>query len=198
MEFALARTRGQAEYQEAFADCLDIAKNMRSMVDNLLMLARLDAGQIHPHNEAVAVADIIYECWRLHAPKAVGRSIVFCNALPPTLEVRADRGILLLVVSNLLANAAEYVNDGGQVRIELIRERPMEICFSNTGCGLTAEQVPHVFERFQRGDVARTSAGVHCGLGLALVQRAMLAIGGQAKAAVREGGVFVIELTFPE
>ncbi len=197
VEFALARPREQAQYQEAFADCLGIAKNMRSMVDNLLMLARLDAGQIHPYNEAVAVANVIDECWRLHAPKADARNIAFQNALPTTLEVQADRGILLLVVSNLLANAAEYVNDGGQVRVELSRERSTEICFSNTGCGLTQEQVIHVFERFQRGDVARTSAGVHCGLGLALVQRAMLAIGGQARAAILKGGVFAIWLTFP-
>ena len=65
---------------------------------------------------------------------------------------------------------------------------------SNTGCPLTGAQVAQVFERFWRGDAARCDAGVHCGLGLALVQRIVTSLGGRAEARVDGDGVFTVRL----
>ena len=76
-----------------------------------------------------------------------------------------------MVLSNLLANASEYTNDGGRIRVEahFIGEQ-VELTIANTGCSLTPEQIAQVFDCFWRGDSSRQDAGVHCGLGLALVQ----------------------------
>jgi signal transduction histidine kinase len=146
--------------------------------------------------ENLAPAGLVNDCWRLHAEDAAARGIVFENALPADLECSADRGILSLVIGNLLDNAAAYTNDGGTIRAEVAGERPVEIVFSNTGCRLGPDQVARVFDRFWRGDPSRAGTGAHCGLGLALVQRAMRAIGGTATASIREEGVFAVRLSF--
>jgi signal transduction histidine kinase len=102
-----------------------------------------------------------------------------------------------MAVSNLLANAAEYTNDGGHIDvIGRAADGKAELVFSNTACCLSPEQAQHVFERFWRGDAAR-AAGVHCGLGLALVQRAVAVLGGEVSAAVAPDGVFTVRLALP-
>ena len=67
---------------------------------------------------------------------------------------------------------------------------------ANTGCRLSGEDVRHLFERFWRGDAARTHTGVHCGLGLALVQRAVESLGGTVTASVADG-TFTIRAALP-
>jgi signal transduction histidine kinase len=70
----------------------------------------------------------------------------------------------------------------------------VELTIANTGCSLTQEQVAQVFDCFWRGDSSRRDGGIHCGLGLALVQRLMTALGGSAAAELRAGGVFAVRL----
>jgi signal transduction histidine kinase len=72
----------------------------------------------------------------------------------------------------------------------------LSISVANTGCRLSEEEARHVFERFWRGDAARTDTGVHCGLGLALVQRATTALHGTVAATVTDG-TFSVHLAIP-
>jgi two-component system sensor histidine kinase QseC len=195
LEVAMSRDRSAGEYQEALGDCLAVGKRMQSMVDNLLMLARLDAGQVKLNPQPVRLAELVDSCWRYFSDKASARRIVFENALPPNLTCTADREMLSLVVSNVLANAAEYANDGGRIRVSPSGSDRPELTFSNTGWRIGQEEVAHVFDRFWRADPSRGGQGVHCGLGLALVQRAMNAMGGRATASV-QGDVFSVAVTF--
>ena len=100
-----------------------------------------------------------------------------------------------MIVSNLLANASEYTNDGGRVWVAAHpADARVELTISNTGCSLRQEQIPHVFDCFWRGDASRQDAGVHCGLGLALVQRLATALGGSVAAELQPGGVFAVRI----
>jgi two-component system sensor histidine kinase VicK len=93
-----------------------------------------------------------------------------------------------MVLSNLLENAVEYVNDMGTIHVGAKGSaNGVEASIINTGCHLPPEDVPHVFERFWRGDKGRADTGVHYGLGLALVQRAVALYGGTADATVANG-----------
>ena len=206
IEVALARPRKPEEYGQALADCLDIARQMQTLVDNLLVLTRMEGGQVALRPEVVRVGELLEALWRPHAAEAQARGIVLERRLPADLQCTADRDLLAMVVSNLLANAVEYANDGG--RIEVLGQAAddtLELSVANTGCTLSAAEVRHVFDRFWRGDSARTGTGVHCGLGLSLVERAVHALGGAVSATVSGpvrppvlgGGRFVVRVTLP-
>jgi two-component system, OmpR family, heavy metal sensor histidine kinase CusS len=195
IEVSLYRSRSAAEYRDALAECLSIGSRMQSMVDSLLTLARLDAGQVQLNPDQVLVGDTVNACWQDYAAAASARGIVFENGLPPSLTCTTDRRLLLLILSNLLSNAAEYTNEAGRICIAVNGADPVRICFANTGCCLQVGPVPQVFDRFWRGDTSRTSTGGHCGLGLALAQRAVNVLGWHIDAAVESGGVFKVSLT---
>jgi len=76
-----------------------------------------------------------------------------------------------------------------------LRDGCLTVCVSNSGSALTERQAPHAFERFWRGDAARSGTGVHCGLGLALCERLMGLLGGSIGATSTQGGDFTVTVT---
>ena len=195
IEVALSRARGPAEYREALADCLAIAGRMQSMTANLLALARLEAGQEAFQFEQVNLRELVTACWGAVAEAARSRGIVFEGKLPAGLSCTSSREGLSTVMRNLLDNAVEYADEGGRIEVtHAVTGDSVEIAVSNTGCGLSPEDVSHVFDRFWRGDRARTQAGIHCGLGLTLVQRCVEALGGAVSASVDAPGVFTVRV----
>jgi len=198
IEVALSRTREPAEYRDALADCLAIAKRMQSMTANLLTLARLDAGEVTLHFERVDPAELVAACWGAFADRARARQITFDNKLPDQLSCTSSRDSLAMVMSNLLDNAVEHADEGGRIEVAHTAGADfVEIAVANTGCQLSRQDVSRVFDRFWRGDSARTAAGVHCGLGLTLVQRCIEALGGTVTAAVDESGLFTVRVALP-
>ena len=195
IEVTLSRTRDNDEYKRVFSDCQAIVVNMQTMVNNLLVLARLDAQQISFHTERIRLAELVNSCWRAFSDKALERQIRFDNSIEPELTCESDRQNLSIVLSNILENAVEYADEGGQIRtIACSKNNTVEVSISNTGCQLTTEQAPQVFDCFWRGNLSRSDTGTHCGLGLALVQRLVRALGGNAFAELQPGGIFIIRL----
>ncbi len=198
IEVALRRARNTAEYQTVLSDCLAIIESMQTMVNNLLMIARLDACQVAFRRVQIYLAELVNSCWRPFSEKAVERRIAFENRVPNDVTVNSDRENFSMVLSNLLDNAIEYTNDAGQVWVTARHtDHSIELTVANTGCQLTNEEVARAFDCFWRSDSSRTDTGAHCGLGLPLVQRLVRALGGSAAAEVQSGGVFTIRLTLP-
>ena len=198
IEVNLTRSRDAAEYRIALSECLEIVDNMQKMVNNLLLLARLDARQISFQGEQVRPAELLNACWQPFSEKAANHKITFDNHIDPEIRCETDRRNLSIILSNVLENAVEYADEGGQIRTSAcLEEDSMQIEISNTGCQLNNEQAAQVFDCFWRGDSSRKDAGVHCGLGLALVSRIIKALGGSATAVVENGGLFKIRLTLP-
>jgi len=193
IEVTLTRARDRQEYQAVLSDCLEIVQNMQAMVSNLLMLARLDTRQMVFRQDRIALADLVDTCWQPFAERALQRQIAFESHVPGDLTCLCDPDNLAMAVSNLLANACEYTNDGGRIWVAAhAAGGHVELTISNTGCSLHREQIPQVFDCFWRGDSSRKDAGVHCGLGLALVQKLITALGGSVTAELQPGGVFVV------
>src|SRR5262249_51447934 len=107
-------------------------------------------------------------------------------------EVDTDPDKFGIVLRNLLDNAASYVDRGGQIRISANRrDRQAVVEIANTGSLIPAEDAPRLFERFWRGDVARTDSGTHSGLGLSLCRRLMALLGGEISVKTSAGGEFI-------
>jgi two-component system heavy metal sensor histidine kinase CusS len=198
VEVALARPREGTEYRAVLGECLEIVRKMQAMVNNLLLLAHLDAQQVTFRREQVPLADLVDSCWRPFSEQAVARHIAFECSIPADLTCVCDPDCLSMILSNLLDNATEYANDGGRIRAAAQQaDDAVELTIANTGCSLTDAQISQVFDCFWRGDPSRQKTGLHCGLGLALVQRLAEALGGSVVAERQTDGMFAVRLTLP-
>jgi heavy metal sensor kinase len=192
IEVALSRPRSSEEQTRYFRTCLGIVRQTKAMTDNLLALARIEGSQVTPQRQTVSLGEMVDALWQPYVQVAQTRRITFTNAVSQGLECATDRDLLVMAFSNILSNAAEYTDDDGRIEVSgQARTGAVELVFSNTGCTLAPDQAGHVFDRFWRGDTSRTATGVHCGLGLSLVERAIHILGGSVTAAARDGRFIV-------
>jgi len=191
----LARERNAAEYRETVEGCLGTAQQMRRLVESLLQLARFDAGQQQIEREPFDLSLVVSQCVELLQPLAAARGIRIESALP-AVQCRGDAERIYQVVLNLLSNAIDYNDVSGVVRVATTRENTVaSLTVENAGPGISAEDLPHIFERFHRGDKARTAAAGHSGLGLAIVKAIVEAHGGSIAAKSQPGRtVFSVKL----
>ena len=198
MEVALSRPRTPAEYEEALRTCLRVTVGMQEMVEHLLVLARLDAGQIDLHPEPLLLSDVVCDAWRPLAEKAEARRLRLEWRLAEDARVLADPALLGLVVRNVLENAVVHAEEGGSVTAEsAVTDQGVRLGVSNTGSRLTQAEADRAFERFWRGDGARGGTGVHCGLGLPLVKRATEVLGGTVEVRSQAGKAFQAVISVP-
>ena len=142
---------------------------MRKLIESLLELARLDAGQEALKRLRFDFSKTVADCVELVKPLADERGVKIFTELSP-LEITGDAERLAQVVTNLLTNAIQYNQPDGEVRVKLESQDGLAVLtVSDTGPGISAEDLPHVFERFYRGDKSRDRRG-NTGLGLAICQ----------------------------
>ena len=188
LEVCASRRRDPDAYHDVVSKCLKVTQGMHAMVNNLLTLARADSNALNVQSESTDVAAFLDECWRPFAERATQRGLRVEWAIAAAPPVPLDREQVRLILSNLFENAVSYSNDGGWMRIAAeTSAASMSITVSNSGCVLNSDDLPHIFERFWRGDKSRTDIGVHCGLGLALCRRIVEVLGGTITAQVSEG-----------
>lgn len=197
-EVTLNRDREAGEYREALGEALTVTRTLQGLIERLLVLARLESGQMRPELRPVALQPLLSEFGMLVQAEAERRGVSFTNGCPSDAFVLADSMLLEVVLSNALLNAATYTPDGG--RVEATAQRTgasWRLSLANAGCELKPEEAGRVFDRFWRADAARGKSGLNCGLGLTLVRRAMEAMGGAAEAHVTEDRCFVLSLSLP-
>jgi two-component system heavy metal sensor histidine kinase CusS len=177
-ELALRHERTPREYRAALTDVVDHARNMSALVDDLLVLARTDAG-IEPREAArLDLREVVSEAGREIAELAQLRSVSVCVDTPAEpLMVKGDRVSLRRLVLILLDNAVKYSPSGNKVHLRVSGERPASdgtghavIEVTDSGIGLDPTETPRIFERFYRGARARQHAPDGTGLGLAIAQ----------------------------
>lgn len=191
-EYALSR-KSLEEKDEAIAQMLEKNEEMRLLVDQLLLMARMESGQTYMEDH-VDLAALMQDVAQEMEIVAQERNIRMETSLQ-ALSVRGNRAMLTRAVINLVDNAIRYGCDGGFVRMELTREGNEAIIrVTDDGEGLSEDALKHVFDRFWRGDSARATQGT--GIGLAIVAAAARAHGGEAQAqsAPGKGSCFIIRL----
>jgi signal transduction histidine kinase len=192
---ALNRERGAAEYRETVEACQRAAQRMRKLIHALLELARLDAGQEQMKRLRFDFSKTVADCVKLVKPLAEESGIKIFTELSP-LEITGDSERLAQVATNLLTNAIQYNYPEGEVRIKLAEQGGLAILtVSDTGPGIPAEDLPHVFKRFYRGDKSRT--GGNAGLGLAISKAIVEAHGGVIEVSSNKDGGTVFTVRLP-
>ena len=174
------------EHREAFEASQRAAQRMRKLIESLLELARLDAGQEPMRHDPCDLAVIVADSLELVRPLAEKRRIQIHSDLHAT-PCHGDCDRLAQVIINLLTNAIDYNHDEGEVRIATHRHNgTATLTISNTGPGIPTADLPHIFDRFHRVDKARSSSG-HSGLGLAIAKGIVQAHGGTIHAESEPG-----------
>ena len=168
------------------AQALEIVVQMCALVENLLMLARVDAGQVEVTSTPVPLRTLVDECWRPHATAAAARGIELRNTLPADAVATTDREKLRVVVGNLLSNAAEYTATGGWVAISAPSGALLDV--ADSGPAIPPEHLEKIFDRMWRADDSRTATGIHCGIGLALARSLAATLGLTLSASTHADG----------
>ena len=170
-DVALSHERDPKEYSDALTIIQDEAKRLSRIVDDMMALARADAGQRQLQIEEFYLNDLVEECCRAATVLTVREGISLKLAPTADIPFRGDEELLRRMLLNLLDNAIKYTPSGGSVSVELSREKDeVRIIVSDTGVGIPADDAPHVFERFYRVEKARSRADGGSGLGLAIAK----------------------------
>ncbi len=194
----LARERSAADYRETVETCLDAAQQMRRLTQSLLELARFDAGQERLECTRFDLSERLQACLHLVRPLAQPRGITL-EADLGSIEAHGDPDRLCQVFTNLLTNAVHYNRDHGSVRVVASTEpEAVVVSVTDTGQGIAPEDLPHLFERFYRGDKARRSASGQSGLGLAIAKAIVDAHRGSLEAVSKpgSGSTFTVRIPF--
>jgi heavy metal sensor kinase len=170
-DVVLASERSPAEYKQSLAIIQDEARRLSRLVEDLLNLARADAGHVKLQIREFYLNDLLADCCRFVQPLANARRINLECRCAEDVPFRGDEELLRRLVVNLLDNAIRYTPGGGQVSATLESAgSDLLIRVADTGIGIPPEAVPHVFERFYRADKARSRQEGGFGLGLSIVK----------------------------
>jgi heavy metal sensor kinase len=193
---ALTRERTAAEYRETIEACQRASQRMRRLIESLLELARLDAGQESLKRVRFDFSKAIADVVALVRPLAEARGVKILPELG-SLEITGDSERLAQVIANLLTNAIQYSPSGGEVHLKLASQPGLAaLTVADTGPGISSADRPHVFERFYRGDKSRTASNGNAGLGLAISKAIVEAHGGTIEVASQTGTgtTFIVRL----
>lgn len=176
-------TRPETEYRASFGVVQDAARRLTRIVDDLFLLARVDAGHLVAHTDDVHLEDIVHDAVRGIRPLADQRGVTVELQDIAEAPVRGDADLLGRLVLNLLDNAVKYSPAGRAVTVSLARAGDSwEIRVADGGPGIPAEAQARLFERFFRVDIARSreesSTTGGAGLGLAIARHIAEAHGG--------------------
>jgi signal transduction histidine kinase len=146
---------------------------LSTLVNELFELSRLEARQIQPQQEPFALSELVQDVIVKFQPQALERHITLSSSFPHDLPfVAGDIAMIERVLSNLIDNALRYTPRQGTVRVMLEPgDGTVTVRVADTGYGIPAEDLPHVFDRFYRVDKSRSRDSGGSGIGLAIVKR---------------------------
>jgi two-component system heavy metal sensor histidine kinase CusS len=182
-EVALARARTAEEYMEVVASCLEESVRLSELIESLLFLARSESPGDHLKRTQEDIGRLLADLHDYY--EATAAEIGVTLSVSPEdggIVANVDRTLLLRAVGNLISNALAHCSAGGRVSLSAQRQdKQISIEVRDTGTGISASALPHVFDRFFRADPARSRNSGSVGLGLAIVQQIAFLHGGQVK-----------------
>jgi two-component system phosphate regulon sensor histidine kinase PhoR len=173
------------------------AARMHALINDILELSAIEAGQVTVEPGAVRLAPLVEDCFTALESRAAERAVRLINEVRPGTLVHADPRRLEQMLTNLADNAVKFNREGGTVRVTHEREGTSDrVSVADTGEGIAPEHLPRIFERFYRVDRDRARAAGGTGLGLAIVKHLARAHGGEAtvRSVHGEGSTFTLEL----
>jgi two-component system OmpR family sensor kinase/two-component system sensor histidine kinase BaeS len=176
---------------------------LERLIEDLRVLALADAGQLPLYKQGIEPGLLLRSVARSFAQQAGSQGVdLQVEELPPLPEVEADPQRIAQVLGNLVANSLRHTPPGGQVRLNAwpgVEGGRKVVCMSvsDSGAGIPAGDLPHIFDRFYRVDHARTRTGGGAGLGLAIAKRMVEAHGGSIWAESSPGVRTAVSFCLP-
>ncbi|MBQ4551415.1 MAG: HAMP domain-containing protein [Clostridia bacterium] len=170
---------------------------LSSVVTDLLTLVRMDVKDVKLSRENMSLAALVKDTRHLLTTMIEKRKQTVTLSIQDDCDMYADRTKLQQVVYNLMENAVKYTQEGGEVSVTLQRiGRDAVLTVKDNGPGISAEHLPHIFDRFYRVDKARSREAGGTGLGLAIVHQLVMLHGGEIHVESEEGKgtAFSVEL----
>ena len=200
VERAMHPATVRADRMVALEEALQETARMSDLVDSLLTLARADEGRFDIHRTPIDIDPLVREVYETAVILGEHAGLTLSLPVLEDAVVMGDRTRLRQLLLNLVTNAIKYTPRGGRVEVAVTRRPHDEIAITvrDTGIGIAATDLPHVFDRFWRADRARSRASERggFGLGLAISQWIVQAHGGTLTAQSRlgRGSVFTVVL----
>jgi signal transduction histidine kinase/DNA-binding response OmpR family regulator len=189
---------GLDDRQREFLDIVLVSTNrLVDLVNDLLDVARLEAGRVEVHRRPVDVAEVLADVTTLLRGRIdAKRQQLLIEVAPETPRVLADATRLRQMLTNLVTNAHLYTEEGGSLHLRAAQlNASVRIEISDTGRGMTAAELEHVFERFSRGAGSTGTPGT--GLGLSIVKSLVDLHGGTIDVASTPGEGTTFAITLP-
>ena len=193
---ALAGDDNLETTHDALADCVEEAERSMSLLNMLMDIAEAEAGLIPFQHAPVEVAELASFAAESYSEVAEEKNVTVTTDLPRGLCISGDAGSLRRVFANLLDNAIKYTPPGGRVRVSAEKtDKSVVIHFIDTGSGISAEELPRIWDRLFRGDRSRAERGL--GLGLSFVRAIVDCHGGATNITSQPGSGTTVSIFLP-
>ncbi|UVI28511.1 sensor histidine kinase [Paenibacillus spongiae] len=180
---------------ERLHSCYEEIERLTGMVAELEDLTHMESPAFQLVRQEEQLVSMIEQGIGLLSAAYLEKQVELSYKCSPDIRIIADRNRIIQILVNLLANALKYTPVNGRVSIEAVKEHnAVHITVQDTGSGIDEEDLPHIFNRFYRGDKSRNRSTGGSGLGLTIVKKLVDAHGGRIWAERRQGTVFHIQL----
>lgn len=197
VEVSLSRDRSAAEYRSTLETCLEDCVRLSRTIDSLMFLAKADKRMTPLRRERVDVAHELKSIRELYEASALEAGVALQTDGMDNVTATLDRTLFHRAVCNLMENALKSTAPGGSVKLGVRGQNGLvTVEVADTGCGISAQDLPHVFEPFYRVDRAR-SGSVGAGLGLAIVKSIAALHGGDVLLESTPGCGTTVRISFP-
>lgn len=179
VEVALQSGRISPDDEETFAVVIDQCRSLEHLVNQLLLLAETEAEKLLDRTEEVRLDRLVATAADMFSAAADLKGVTLSAGRLPAALVRGNRNHLRQVVNNLLDNAVKFTPPGGRVTVDLaLGDDEATLTVADAGVGIPEQDLPHIFDRFFRGDRSRRRDGSGTGLGLSICRNVVAAHGG--------------------
>ena len=182
IEVALGKTRSLEEYGDVLESSLEECLRLSRIIDSLLFLACAEHPEMHIRREPIDVAGELSAVRDFYEASASDAGVSLDLSASPGLSAPLDRTLFQRAVGNLIENSLAHTGSGGHIRLEAVHnDGTLSVSVADDGCGIPANHLPRVFDRFHRVDAARSPNDGGTGLGLAIVKSVAILHGGDAQ-----------------
>ncbi len=199
LQLLASRPRTAREYARGLETCLHDCARMEELVQRMLQLARFER-EPNPNNSGCDVAEVARDVAAQMERIAEIRQVSLAVEAPASLRALVSEDACASLLANLMLNAVQYTAAGGSVTTRVAAANSVLIEVSDTGRGIAPEDLPHLFERFWRGDSSRARSTGGAGLGLSICKAIVEGCGGEIGVASRlgEGTCVTVRLPRPQ
>jgi len=178
-------------------------ERMSALIEDLFELAQIDAGGLELQREAASLSDLVSDTLGAFAARAVERNLSLTGEVSPEVDpIWMAPGKISRVFRNLIENAMRHTPAGGEIHVRAgVEKGAVVIAVSDSGSGIPPEDLPHIFDRFYRGEKSRSREGYSsggAGLGLAIAKGIIEAHGGRIWVESELGRGTVMQFSLPK